>query len=223
MINNIEYYIDNLNVLYEDNHILVVEKKENVLSQKDDTNDFDMNEIVKEWIRRKYNKPGNVYLGLVHRLDRRVGGVMVLAKTSKAASRLSMAIQNHEFEKKYIAYAMGSIDESGEIKLPIEKIDNRAVVSKNGKMGSLSYKVINKDGFGTYLLVDLETGRYNQIRLSFSHINHPLVGDTKYGGCQNERIGLWCYNIGFTHPVSKEWIDIKLLPKGDIWSNLKYK
>ena len=223
MINNIEYYIDNLNVLYEDNHILVVEKKENVLSQKDDTNDFDMNEIVKEWIRRKYNKPGNVYLGLVHRLDRRVGGVMVLAKTSKAASRLSIAIQNHEFEKKYIAYAMGNIDERGEIKLPIEKIDNRAVVSKNGKMGSLSYKVINKDGFGTYLLVDLETGRYNQIRLSFSHINHPLVGDTKYGGCQNERIGLWCYSIGFTHPVSKEWIDIKLLPKGDIWSNLKYK
>ena len=101
MIKDKEYYINNLKVLYEDNHLLVIEKPENVLSQKDATDDFDVNEIVKEYLKRKYNKPGNVYLGLLHRLDRRVGGVMVLAKTSKAASRVSIDIQNHNFEKYY--------------------------------------------------------------------------------------------------------------------------
>ena len=94
MMKTKEYYVNNLNVLYEDNHLIVVEKPIDVLSQKDITNDFDMNEIIKDYLKVKYNKPGNVYLGLVHRLDRRVGGVMVFAKTSKAASRLSENIRN---------------------------------------------------------------------------------------------------------------------------------
>ena len=99
MMKNKQYYIDNLNVLYEDNHLIVIEKPINVLSQKDNTNDFDVNEIVKDYLKEKYKKEGNVYLGLVHRLDRRVGGVLVLAKTSKAASRLSEDIRNNNFDK----------------------------------------------------------------------------------------------------------------------------
>ena len=108
MMKTKEYYVNNLNVLYEDNHLIVVEKPIDVLSQKDITNDFDMNEIIKDYLKAKYNKPGNVYLGLVHRLDRRVGGVMVFAKTSKAASRLSENIRNKEFHKTwYIAQMSG--------------------------------------------------------------------------------------------------------------------
>ena len=118
MMKNKQYYIENLNVLYEDNHLLVIEKPINVLSQKDNTNVFDINEIVKEYLKIKYNKEGNVYLGLVHRLDRRVGGVLVLAKTSKAASRLSEDIRNNNFEKKYIAKTSGKILKDGSINIP---------------------------------------------------------------------------------------------------------
>ena len=116
-----QYYIDNLNIIYEDNHLLVIEKPINVLSQKDNTNDFDINEIVKEYLKIKYKKEGNVYLGLVHRLDRRVGGVLVLAKTSKAASRLSEDIRNNNFEKYYICKAEGIIENDGSINVNILK------------------------------------------------------------------------------------------------------
>lgn len=224
MIKSLEYYINNLNVLYEDNHLLVIEKPENVLSQKDNTNDFDINEIVKEWLKRKYNKQGNVYLGLVHRLDRRVGGVMVLAKTSKAASRLAKSVQNHEIHKLYLAYASGIISHDGNINIKIVKENNIAKIDNNGKDASLSYKVLNNYDNNTFVLVDLNTGRYNQIRLSFSHIGHPLIGDYKYG-CKitNDRIGLWCYEISFIHPITKEYLEFRLLPNGDFWSGLKYK
>ena len=140
MMKTKQYYIDNLNVLYEDNHLIVIEKQINVLSQKDNTNDFDVNEIVKDYLKNKYNKPGNVYLGLVHRLDRRVGGVLVLAKTSKAASRLSEDIRNNNFEKYYIAKATGKILNDGEIKVNILKDEKtkKAIISNNGKPSSKS-------------------------------------------------------------------------------------
>ena len=102
--------MENLKVIYEDNHIIVVEKKPNVPSQSDKTEDEDMLAIIKRYLKEKYNKPGNVYLGLIHRLDRPVGGVMVFAKTSKAASRLSEQVRNKEFKKKYLAVVDGKID-----------------------------------------------------------------------------------------------------------------
>lgn len=217
-----EYYVNNLNVLYEDNHIIVIEKYKDVLSQKDSTCDFSINEIVKEYLKRKYDKPGNVYLGLVHRLDRRVGGVMVLAKTSKAASRLSVSIMNEEFDKTYLAYASGIIKKDGRIDIKISKKENLAILDDKGKDSRLEYDILNNDGLNTYVKVKLETGRYNQIRLSFSSIGHPLVNDYKYGAKkEGDEIGLWCYSIRFLHPTTKEYLEFKLLPSGDIWKNMK--
>ena len=219
-----EYYVSNLEVLYEDNHIIVVNKEKDVLSQKDETDDFSINEIVKEYLKRKYNKPGNVYLGLVHRLDRRVSGIMLLAKTSKAASRLSKSIMEHEFEKKYLAYVEGILDKDGCIDIKISKQDNIAIIDKNGKMSHLDYKLINNDGINTYVLVNLESGRYNQIRLSFASIGHPIYGDLKYGAKNKcDDLGLCSYRIAFVHPVTKEYMTFSLIPKVDIWKNMKLK
>lgn len=216
------YYVDNLNVLYEDNHIIVIEKEKDVLSQKDETDDFSINEIVKEYLKVKYNKPGAVYLGLVHRLDRRVSGVMVLAKTSKAATRLSKSIMEHEFEKKYLAYVEGIIDKDGSINIKILKKDNKAIISDLGKEAKLNYKVINNDSNNTYVMVDLESGRYNQIRLSFASIGHPIYGDLKYGAkIKSDDMGLASYQISFSHPVSKEYMTFKMLPKASIWKGIK--
>ena len=219
-----EYYVSNLEVLYEDNHIIVVKKEKDVLSQKDETDDFSLNEIVKEYLKRKYDKPGNVYLGLVHRLDRRVSGVMVLAKTSKAASRLSKSIMEHDFEKIYLAYVEGILEKDGSIDVKISKQDNRAIIDKNGKDAHLDYKVINNDGNNTYVEVLLESGRYNQIRLSFASIGHPIYGDLKYGAkVKSDDLGLCSYKIGFVHPVTREYMRFSLIPKEDIWKDMKIK
>ena len=225
MMKTKEYYIKNLKVLYEDNHLIVIEKPVNVLSQKDETNDFDVNEIVKDYLKEKYQKPGNVYLGLVHRLDRRVGGVLVLAKTSKAAARLSDDIRNNKFDKFYIAKTTGKLLQNGSINVNILKDEKtkKAIIDKKGKPSSLDYEIINYDESNTYVYVNLYTGRYNQIRVSFSHINHPLVNDYKYGNCKvnNLELGLWCYKIIINHPVTKEKMEFISYPNGSIWSNLK--
>ena len=219
-----EYYIKNLNVLYEDNHLIVIEKPVDILSQKDQTNDFDINEIVKTYIKEKYNKPGNVYLGLIHRLDRRVGGVLVLCKTSKAAARLSEDIRNKQFKKYYLSKVYGVIEKDVDIKVNIKKDENKkmAIICDEGKPSSLSYEVIGYDNDSTYVKVDLHTGRYNQIRASFNHINHPIVNDYKYTKKEpiSDELGLWCYQIEIIHPVKKESMIFTCEPKGNIWSNL---
>jgi len=200
-----------LNVLYEDNHIIVVEKPEGILSQGDSTNDLSMLEIIKDYLKEKYQKPGNVFLGLVHRLDRRVSGVMVFAKTSKAASRLSDSIRNHLFEKKYMAIVLGTITGNGRLVNKLEKKDGYAVESIEGKESILEYNVINNFEMDSekfsVLDINLITGRYNQIRKQLSLINHPIVNDFKYGynGLNyNDQFGLRCYKISFPHPISKE-------------------
>lgn len=212
-----------LNVLYEDNHLLVVEKPINILSQKDITGDIDMTDIVKEYLKEKYQKPGNVYLGLVHRLDRRVGGVMVFAKTSKAAQRLSEDIRNQRFKKVYLTCVEGLIDQDGEISVKIKKDFKAkiAIIDKNGSDAKLTYKVLNKTNNKTFLLVDLITGKYNQIRVSFAYINHPIINDYKYNKSakvNKDELGLYCYMLGINHPVTKEYIEITSLPKGSIWN-----
>jgi len=217
-----------LNVIYEDNHLLIIEKPENVLSQKDNTNDIDITEMAKEYLAKKYDKTGNVYLGLVHRLDRRVGGVMILAKTSKAASRLSKSIMNHEFTKIYLVKVRGHLDANGEINLNIYKDTKRklAVVSKDGKESELTYHTIAYEENASFALVDLYTGRYNQIRVSFAHINHPVCGDYKYGdkeALKGDRLGLWCYKIVIAHPVTKEEKIFIAKPVGRLWDGVKNK
>ena len=218
--------MNKLNVLYEDNHIIVVEKEANILSQKDDTNDPDLLSLVKEYIKEKYNKSGEAYIGLVHRLDRPVSGVMVFARTSKAASRLSKQIQDGTFHKNYYAVVHGILDKKeDELIDKITKLnDNSSVIDKNGKLAKLKYKVIeeNKELDLSLVDIDLETGRHHQIRVQFANISHPLYGDQRYGLQDKKQIALHSYKVSFVHPTTKEIMTFILPPKSnDIWKNFK--
>lgn len=213
-----------IKILYEDNHLLVVEKPINVLVQADDTKDKDLLTILKEDIKKRYNKPGNVYLGLVHRLDRPVGGVMVFAKTSKAASRLSEQVRTHKLEKQYYAVTKGILKNKKGILVDYLKKNeklNKVFVDKSGKESILSYEYINeKDGYGL-VKIDLKTGRSHQIRVQFASRNCPLYGDQKYNlnSKAGEQIALYAYKLSFEHPITKERLTfIGELPKTYPWN-----
>ena len=212
-----------LKVIYEDNHIIVVEKMPNIPSQSDKTGDIDLLTIVKQYIKEKYNKPGNVYLGLVHRLDRPVGGIMIFAKTSKAAGRLSEQIRNKTFRKKYLAVVDGKIEKrSGVLEDYLYK-DERNNMSKvvrkdkrNVKLAKLDYEVITYNEVKNLSLVkiNLHTGRHHQIRVQLSHFEHSIFGDQKYGTRgKGKQIALWAYELTIQHPTSKEEITFKDLPE----------
>lgn len=209
-------------ILYEDNHLLVVEKPVNIPVQADPTGDPDLLTMLKEDIKIRYQKPGNVYLGLVHRLDRPVGGVMVFAKTSKAASRLSDAIRRRAFDKKYVAVVRGTPKER-QAKLEHhlwkdQKKNQVYVVPENdprGKKAILDYKVLGEAKGMSLLEINLHTGRPHQIRVQFSNIGCPLYGDQKYGQAVNkpgQQIALWASELRFEHPTTKEWIKVKQAP-----------
>ena len=193
-----------LKILYEDNHIIVVEKPPNVPSQADKTTDEDMLTIIKRYIKEKYNKPGNVYLGLVHRLDRPVGGVMVFAKTSKAASRLSEQVRNKTFKKEYLAIVDGKLDvKSGILEDYLVKNEE----TKNAKYAKLDYEVLkyNKEINLSVLRILLHTGRHHQIRVQLANMGHSICGDQKYGTRgRGKQISLWAYKLTIEHPTTKE-------------------
>lgn len=210
-----------LKVLYEDNHIIVVEKPSGIPTQEDCTGDVDMYNLVKEYIRVKYNKPGNVFVGIVHRLDRPVGGVMVFARTSKAASRLSEQIRNRSFKKVYLAMLDG-VPKKDEGRLENylwkdEKKNQVYVVEEShegAKKAVLDYKVLRKEGKRTLVQVELHTGRPHQIRVQFANIGCPLVGDGKYGKIEGKSdIMLFSHLICFQHPTTKEEMEFRLSPK----------
>lgn len=212
---------NNLNILYEDNHIIVVIKPYNILSQSDNTNDLDMLTIIKNYIKEKYNKPGNVYLGLVHRLDRPTGGIMVFAKTSKAASRLSKQIKDDKFTKKYLAVVHGTFTKKeGTLENYIKRTeDNSSIITtkEEGKYAKLDYKVLKeKDNLST-LDITLYTGRHHQIRVQFSNINHPLYGDQRYGKQDRKQLALFAYHLEFYHPITKEKLVFEYMPKEEIF------
>ena len=204
----------NINVLYEDNHVLVVEKPINVPTQEDDSKDKDLLTILKEYIKEKYNKPGNVYLGLVHRLDRPVGGVMVFAKTSKAASRLSDQIRLNKFNKVYNAVCLGNVNNEGRLEDKLLKDTKRNIVKvdPNGKQSILNYKKLKQKDNLTLVEIKLETGRPHQIRVQMSHNNNPLYGDQKYN--KNSKVGqqlaLSAKKLEFYHPTTKELMSFEL-------------
>ncbi len=209
--------MNKLNVLYEDNHIIVVEKKPNVLCQSDYTKDLDLLTMLKSYLKEKYHKPGNVYLGLVHRLDRPVGGLMVFAKTSKAASRLSKSISEHQMTKEYLLICHNNLKGKGVMEDYILKQDEVSIISKDGKYAKLEYEVLkNKDNL-SLVKVNLITGRHHQIRLQFAHRGYPLYGDQLYGKQDKKQIALFCFHIAFKHPVKDEIMDFKLMPKDGIW------
>ena len=201
-------------VIYEDNHLLVVEKPVNILSQGDDTNDKDMVNLLKKYVKEKYNKPGNVFIGLVHRLDRPVGGVMVFAKTSKAASRLSEQVRNKSFKKTYRAVIHGNMNKNEDTLKDYlyknKKTNMVSVVNKNhkeAKNAELDYKTLQSKNNLSLVEIDLKTGRPHQIRVQFSSRKHPLFGDQRYGQNLNkvgQQIALWSYKIEITHPTTKE-------------------
>ena len=203
-----------IKVIYEDNHLLVVEKPVNILSQGDNTNDYDMVNLIKKYLKEKYNKPGNVFVGLVHRLDRPVGGCMVFAKTSKAASRLSEQVRNKSFKKTYRAVIHGNMNKKSDNLLDYlyknKKTNMVSVVNKNTKEAKdarLSYETLDsKKGF-SLVQIDLQTGRPHQIRVQFASRKHPLFGDQRYGQHLNkvgQQIALWSYKIEIQHPTTKE-------------------
>lgn len=208
--------MNNLEVLYEDNHIIVVFKPANILSQGDITGDIDILTIIKDYIKQKYNKPGNVYLGLVHRLDRPVQGVMVFAKTSKAASRLSAQIQNHEFKKQYLAIINGILPEKkGEFCDYLEKLGNGNTVVTDGSYGKksiLRYEVLKVVDGCSLVRIELVTGRHHQIRVQFASRGYPLVGDQRYGKSDLKQICLCSYFLSFVHPTSKERLYFERFP-----------
>lgn len=182
--------MQNLKILYEDNHIIVVQKPNNVPSQADKTGDIDMLNIVKSYIKEKYHKPGDVYLGLVHRLDRPTGGVMVFARTSKAASRLSEQIRTKQMQKKYLATCDGKLEKEKDtwhdFLRKTERTNTSEVVpegTKNAKEASLDYEVVkyNEKTDLSIVKVNLHTGRHHQIRVQFASRGHSLYGDQKYG------------------------------------------
>lgn len=206
--------MNDLKIIYEDNHLIVVIKKPNIPVQLDESNDMDLQSIIKKYLKIKYNKKGNVYLGIVHRLDRPVGGIMVFAKTSKAASRLSKSIQNHEFKKEYLAVIKGKIPPNGTLKNFLARKDKKAYVTTKdkGKYAELSYQVIAKKEDFNLLKIDLKTGRHHQIRVQFQNIGFPLFGDQFYGEKNKEQIALFAYKISFNHPVTKELLTFSALP-----------
>ena len=221
-----------MKVIYEDNHIIVVEKMPNIPSQSDKTGDIDMLAMVKKYIKEKYNKPGNVYLGLVHRLDRPVGGVMIFARTSKAASRLSNQVREKIFKKKYLAVVDGKIEEkNGTLENYLYK-DERNNISKvvnknkkNAKLAKLDYEVItyNEVKNLSLLKINLHTGRHHQIRVQLSNFGHSTFGDQKYGiRGKGKQIALWAYELTIEHPVTKEKLAFKDFPESNgTWCILK--
>ncbi len=224
--------MNDLNVLYEDNHIIVVVKPVNIPSQGDKTGDIDMLTIIKDYLVKKYNKPGDAYLGLVHRLDRPTGGVMVFAKTSKAASRLSEQVRNHEIKKSYLAIVDGKMEsKSGTFKdylLKNEKTNTSKVVpenTKNAKLAELDYEVVkyNEEINMSVVKVDLHTGRHHQIRVQFASRGHSLNGDQKYGTRgRGKQLCLWAYKLSFVHPTTKEELVFENYPESiGSWSILK--
>lgn len=221
-----------LKVIYEDNHIIVVEKKPNIPSQSDKTGDTDMLAIVKEYIKEKYNKLGNVYLGLVHRLDRPVGGIMIFAKTSKAASRLSNQVREKIFKKEYLAVVDGEFEQKkGSLRDYLYK-DERNNISKvvkkekkNAKLASLDYEVLKYNNVKNLSLVkiNLHTGRHHQIRVQLANFNHSIFGDQKYGTRgKGKQIALWAYKLTIIHPITKEEMEFTDFPDNvGTWCILK--
>lgn len=207
------FTMDDVAILHEDNSVLVVVKPQNIPSQADSSGDADLLTLLKEYVKQKYNKPGNVYLGLVHRLDRPTGGIMVFAKNSKSAERLSKQIVEGEMTKRYLATVVGCPKEKQATLVHYLKknaLTNNVYVATFGdhdaKRAELSYKVLESDGQISLVEVQLETGRSHQIRVQMNAIGCPVFGDVRYGGdiLRGANLALWAYRLEFAHPVTKE-------------------
>ena len=203
---------EGVEILYEDNHLIVCIKPAGVLSQSDGTDAPDMLTILKRYIKQKYDKPGEVYLGLVHRLDRPVSGVMVFARTSKAASRLSEQIRSGKTVKCYRCIVEGVMEGEGKLENYILKDGKTNTVTvydspvRDAKFAKLEYKAVRSEGNMTLVNIKLGTGRAHQIRAQLAHFGHPIAGDRRYGKDSGTGydIALQSYRLEFEHPTKKE-------------------
>lgn len=227
----------NIPILYEDNHLLVVEKPVNIPVQEDSSKDEDLLNMLKEDLKVRYNKPGEAFLGLVHRLDRPVGGVIVFGKTSKGASRLSDAIRRKVFDRDYLTVVRGVPEKkSGFLEHYLYKDTNKNIVHavtenhKLSKKAVLEYELLgSKEGL-SLLKVKLHTGRSHQIRVQLSESDLPIYGDQKYGKNVNkpgQQIALWAHTLEFPHPTTKEIEKFVSLPPNrypwSLWSDFVSK
>jgi len=219
---------DNLQVLFEDNHIIIVNKRVGDIVQGDKTGDTPLSEIVKQYIAEKYSKKGNVFLGVVHRLDRPTSGIVIFARTSKALERLNKLLRDKQIQKTYWAIVKNKpTEEKGTLTHYLKKNskNNKSTVfnreTEGSKKAILHYMVHKELDNYVVLKIDLETGRHHQIRAQLSFIKSPIKGDLKYGAKRSNLDGGICLHareVQFIHPVSKETIRIKAnTPKNVLW------
>ncbi len=215
-----EGFLRGINILYEDNHLLVVEKPYGVPSQADISGDEDMLSLCKAYIKQKYDKPGDVYLGLVHRLDRPTRGVMVFARTSKAAARLAEQIKNKEFQKTYLAVLTAAPKEkSGELWNWLYKDENEHIAriisedTEGAKKAGLGYEMLGSKENLSLVRVKLFTGRFHQIRAQFANIGCAVYGDMKYGKQDvKDKLALFACGLSFLHPTKGETMEFSIKP-----------
>lgn len=221
-----------MTVVYEDNHLIIVNKTASEIVQGDKTGDTPLSETVKQYIKEKYAKPGNVFLGVVHRLDRPVSGLVVFAKTSKALARLNEMFRNSEVKKTYWAIVkQRPPQDEGELVnyLVRNEEQNKSYAYdkevKNSKKAVLHYRLIGHSQNYFLLEVDLKTGRHHQIRCQLAKMGCPIKGDLKYGFARSNPDGSIClhaHRVKFVHPVSKELIDVTApLPPGNLWNGFE--
>ena len=210
------------NIVFEDNHIIVVIKPHNIAVQEDESKDVDMLTIIKDFLKERDNKPGNVFLGLVHRLDRPTGGVMVFAKTSKAASRLSKQLKEKQLRKKYFCVVNGKpqiAEDRLTTYLKKDEKTNTVRIAPQFEVGAkeaiLEYKIVETKNNLTLLDVNLITGRSHQIRVQTSaQLNAPIYADFKYGDKEHGgNLALWAYELTFVHPTTKQNMKFTVLPE----------
>ncbi|KGO83626.1 pseudouridine synthase [Flavobacterium beibuense F44-8] len=222
---------DNLDVLYEDNHIIVVNKRVGDIVQGDKTGDKPLSDVVKEYLKEKYNKPGNVYLGVVHRLDRPTTGIVLFARTSKALPRLNDLFKNRETQKTYWAVVKNKPEKETDTLVHYLKRNEKSNTSRahvkevpNSKKASLDYTIIKALNNYYVLEVNLHTGRHHQIRSQLSAIGSPIKGDLKYGFDRSNPDGgihLHARKLEFIHPVTKEHLVITApVPNDTIWQSV---
>jgi len=216
-------------IIFIDNHLIAVTKPAGLLTQPDRNTDESLIDQTRQWLKEKYNKPNNIFLGLVHRLDRNVSGVVLFARTSKAASRLSKQFREGTPKKHYRAIVLGKLKEEHTTLVHYLRKEKslRATVfpreTPTAKRSELSYEVINALENKSLLEVSLSTGRFHQIRAQMAFIGHPIIGDVKYGAPEplpNQEIALYAHKLVFSHPVSNEEITLTA-PEPKTWEQFK--
>ncbi len=203
-------------IIFSDNHLLVAVKPCGLLTQPDDSGDDSLEAFAKKWVKQEYNKPGNVYLHAIHRLDRPVSGLVLFARTSKALSRLNEQSRNQEIQRIYVAEVEGILPaKEGKLDHYLIHGDHRALIAKatdkEAKHARLTYQVLKFNPHTTLVSIELETGRYHQIRAQFSASGHPVVGDQRYGSKTGNGIAihLHCAKLALEHPVTKELLSFE--------------